>query len=295
MVIEQDVVTRYRKNYGLSAAIGPGQVKQHVELETALTRKLWESTPENRWQVFDDCYTTLYKSLPWLNSQGTDQRWQKAGPWPTLLKKRATILEIGSGAGELIRRLASLGHKCVATEITVERGEKHVKNVDGLEWRSTDGVHLTRFEKEGTYDVVISSQVVEHFHPDDVSTHFEHVRMVLKDGGEYLFDTPHAGTGPHDLSRVFQLDRPAFVHLREYDFRSLGKIAKAAGFRKVRAILYHHRSNAGPLKSQWLFHYYCFVDYLFAKARFAHSTERRIRRFLRLALVPSNIWLAAEK
>jgi 2-polyprenyl-3-methyl-5-hydroxy-6-metoxy-1,4-benzoquinol methylase len=295
MVIEQDVVMRYRKTYGLSDAIDAGHVEQHLELETALTKKLWESTPENRWQVFDDCYTTLYKGLPWLNSQGAEGRWRNDGPWPRLLKKRSTVFEIGSGAGELIRRLASLGHRCVATEITIERGEKHVKDINGLEWRSTDGVHLTRFEKPGTYDVVISSQVVEHLHPDDVSTHFENVRIVLKDGGEYIFDTPHSGTGPHDLSKVFQLDRPAFCHLREYDFRSLGRIAKVAGFRKVRAILYHQRSNAGPLKSQWLFHYYCFVDLVLSKARLSQRAERRLRRCLRLALVPGNIWLAVQK
>jgi SAM-dependent methyltransferase len=291
---EQELVLRYRTNYGLSAAIGAGHVAKHRQIEEELTRKLWNSTPADRWHVFDDCYTTLYKSLPWLNETATEGRWQKADPWPRLLKRRSTILEVGSGGGELVRRLVSLGHRCVATEITVERGEKHVADVAGLEWKSTDGVNLAKFEQQDTYDVVISSQVIEHFHPDDVATHFENVRLILKSGGEYIFDTPHVGTGPHDLSRVFDLERPAFMHLREYDFRALGRIARAAGFRKVKAVL-HPKSGFGPIKSQLLFRYYSLVDYVFSKVKLSHGSERTCRRVLRFALVPGNIWLAVEK
>ena len=168
MIATDEVIERYRQNYGLSDSIGATHVEQHRALETELTQRLWKSTPQNRWQVFDDCYTELYKGLPWLNESGTESRWKTAGPWPRLLKNKSTILEVGSGAGELIRQLASLGHQCVATEITPERGEKHVRDVPGLQWHTTDGVNLADFETPGTYDVVISSQVVEHFHPDDV-------------------------------------------------------------------------------------------------------------------------------
>jgi SAM-dependent methyltransferase len=292
---QQELVLRYRKNYGLSEAIDAGHVATHRELETELTRRLWDSTPVNRWQVFDDCYSTLYSSLPWLNGSGTESRWANPGPWKSLLKKPSKVFEVGSGSGELIRCLASLGHQCVATEITPERGERHVKDVPGLRWKSTDGVNLARFEQPGSYDVVISSQVIEHFHPDDVRTHFENVHLILKPGGEYIFDTPHVGTGPHDLSRVFDLERPSFFHLREYNFRELGEIARTAGFKKIRAILYRHGSNVRPIKSQLLFRYYTLVDYLFSKVRLNHRAERAMRRALRLALVQSNIWLAAEK
>ena len=291
---EQQLVLRYRANYGLSAAINARHVAQHRQIEEELTKRLWNSTPENRWDVFDDCYTLLYKSLPWLNESVGPSRWARTDPWPRLLKKRSTILEVGSGGGELIRRLATLGHRCVATEITVERGEKHVTDVAGLEWKSTDGVNLAKFEQQETYDVVISSQVIEHFHPDDVAIHFQNVRSILKPGGEYIFDTPHVGTGPHDLSRVFDLDRPAFMHLREYDFRTLASIARTAGFRKVRAILCP-TPNIGPIKSRLLFRYYSLIDYVFSKAGVSHRVERSLRRVLRFALVPGNIWLAVEK
>jgi SAM-dependent methyltransferase len=291
----QEIVSRYRKAVGFSDAIGAQHVEQHRKLEAELTKQLLHSTPENRWQVFDDCYTTLFRNLPWLNTAGVEQHWAKDRNWPRLLKHRSTILEVGSGKGDLIRRLARLGNTCVATEITVERGNRHIEDIEGLEWRSTDGVNLGKFERADTYDCVISSQVIEHFHPDDVKTHFENVLTILKPGGEYIFDTPHVGTGPHDLSKVFGLDRPSFMHLREYDFRDLRKIARAAGFRRIKAIIYHRRLNIGPIKSQLLFGYYTLVDSVLSAIKLTHRKERAVRRILRLALVPGNIWLAVQK
>jgi len=297
LLTEGEIVARYRANYGLSGAINAQQVVQHRELEADLTRRLLKSTPETRWQVFDDCYTTLYRSLPWLNEARADRLPAKHHAWQRLLPNPSIVFEIGSGEGHLLRYLATLGHRCVATEITAERGQRHVQDVAGLVWRITDGVNLAQFESPETYDLVISSQVIEHFHPDDVQTHFENARKILKSGGEYIFDTPHSGAGPHDLSRVFDLDRPAFMHLREYNFRELGKIAQSAGFKDIRAILFFQsgRLTIGPIKSQVLFPYYCLLDYLLSAIRLAPRRERAVRRILRLALVPSNIWLVARK
>ncbi|HUB65215.1 MAG TPA: class I SAM-dependent methyltransferase [Methylocella sp.] len=294
---ELEIVSRYRDNYGLSDAVGIKHVEQHRELEADLTRKLLSASPENRWRVFDDCYTTLYQSLPWLNGAGEDAHPRKERAWRGLLKKPSAIFEVGSGDGRLLRYLATLGHHCVATEITAERGARHVQDVAGLEWRITDGVNLAKFEPVETYDVVVSSQVIEHFHPDDVQRHFENARLILKQGGEYIFDTPHVGAGPHDLSKVFGLDRPAFMHLKEYDFRELGRIAKAAGFKKVQAILFYQsgRFTLGPFRSHLLYLYYCFVDSLLSAFKLTPRRERAVRRVLRLALVPSNIWLVAKK
>ena len=39
--------------------------------------------------------------------------------------------------------------------------------------------------------------------PGDVGNHLELTRRVLKPGGVYLIRTPHAYTGPHDISMYF--------------------------------------------------------------------------------------------
>jgi SAM-dependent methyltransferase len=294
---EQEIVSRYRSNYGLSDAVDKGQVEQHRELEAALTSRLLNSTPETRWREFDECYSILYNNLPWLNETSDGGPPRNVAAWQTLLKKPSTLFEVGSGKGDLLRYLSKLGYSCVATEITSERGAKHVADVPGLEWRITDGVNLAKFEALAAYDVVISSQVIEHFHPDDVQTHFENARKILKSGGEYIFDTPHVGTGPHDLSKVFGLDRPVFMHLREYDFRDLGRIARAAGFCSIKAILFYQFKGhvIGPIKSNLLYRYYCFWDDIIGAFKLMPARERAVRRLVRFALVPGNIWLAARK
>lgn len=297
LLTELEIVSRYRDCYGFSDAIGIQHVERHKELEAELTSKLLNSRPENRWQVFDDCYTTLFKNLPWLNEIGTGELPAKDRAWRRLLKKPSTIFEVGSGKGNLLRHLATLGHHCIATEVSVERSATDAQNFADLEWRITDGVNLAKFEPPETYDVVISSQVIEHFHPDDVQIHFDNTRIILKTGGEYIFDTPHVGAGPHDLSKVFGLDRPAFMHLREYDFRDLGTIARSSGFKKVQAILFYQfgRVTIGLIRSKLLFLYCCFVDYVLSAFRLTRQRERAVRRLLRLALVPINIWLVAQK
>jgi SAM-dependent methyltransferase len=294
---QQEIVSRYRENYGLSATIDESHVERHRKLESELTSKLLNSTSGTRWQVFSECYTDLYRNLPWLNDYNTGKPPKKLGAWRALLKKPSTIFEVGSGKGDLLRHLAKLGHRCVATEITPERGERHVEDVEGLQWRLTDGVNLAKFEPAETYDVVVSSQVIEHFHPDDLQTHFDNARIILRTGGEYIFDTPHVGAGPHDLSKVFDLDRPVFMHLKEYDFRELGRIARSVGFKNPQAILYYQygRLTVGPVKSHLLFQYYTLVDHALSALKLSHRQERSLRRVLRFALVPSNIWCVVQK
>ena len=296
---DQEILQRYRTNYGLGEEIGLEHVRQHEALERKLTASLLESSPEQRWDVFSKAYTELYQSLPWLNVSVAEP---DAPPvylscWARLLPKAAKVFEIGSGKAVLLRYLSSLGHRCVATEITKERGSKHLPVADGLEWRQTDGVNLTRFEPANSYDVVISTQVMEHFHPDDVLTHFENARAILAKGGSYIFDTPHVSTGPHDLSRVFDEDRAIYMHLKEYSFREIGRLLEQAGFRSVKAVFCIKKMGAtGPLRKSRLFFLYCCAwDWLEEKLGLNPNQRRKLRGLLRLVFVPSNIWIAAEK
>ncbi len=48
--------------------------------------------------------------------------------------------------------------------------------------------------------------------------------------------TPSRFTGPHDISRYFDYSATCF-HLREYDYRSVTKLMRSSGFRKVRFLV----------------------------------------------------------
>lgn len=296
--IDDRTIARYRANYGLTNDIGSDHVRAHFELERRLTRKLLESTAETRWDTFSFAYTELYQKLPWLNAknEGDDHK-RDYSHWSKLIPQTSRIYEIGSGQARLLRYLSSQGHECVATEITKERGAKHARDLHGVDWRVSDGINLAEFEPRNSYDVVISTQVIEHFHPDDLQTHFRNVRAILKPGGRYIFDTPHGGAGPFDLSLVFGYNRARFMHLKEYDFPTLVSVLKKNEFTDIRAVLYRSLGGfkIGPYCAP-IFRTYCeAADRFFAAAQLSPRWERKIRRALRVAFLPTNIWLIGTK
>jgi SAM-dependent methyltransferase len=217
-------------------------------------------------------------------------------PWLKLVPRRAKVFEVGSGKAHLLKYLVSQGYDCVATEITQERGEKHAADVGELKWHITDGINLAKFEGASSYDVVISTQVVEHFHPDDMLDHFRNVREILRPGGYYIFDTPHVGAGPSDVSKVYGFDRAVCMHLKEYDFIELGELLMHAGFRSPKAVMFRRRPfKVGPFVSELFFRYCCAWDRIARKAKVSPRTQRMFRSALRFVFVPTNIWLVAEK
>lgn len=247
----KQLVERYKQNYSITDNfdISEQMVLAHWELEKQLTKELLNSTLENRWQVFENSYTRLYQELEWLNRarQGQDDATEDYETWAkTIGAPPQTVYEIGSGQGQLIQYLASCGFDCKGTEITRERGQKHLNNpAANIQWGQSDGVHLERFEPDGHYDVVISSQVIEHLHPDDLNAHFKGCYKILKPQGRYIFTTPHCYTGPHDVSSVFNYDVSRGMHLKEYTYAELLKQLQAAGYRQVYASI--------PLKFRRLF------------------------------------------
>jgi SAM-dependent methyltransferase len=131
----------------------------------------------------------------------------------------------------MIEYLASLGYYCKGTEITRNRGAILLKSRrPTLEWGVSDGIRLDMFEKPESYDIVLSKDVIEHLHPDDIQDHFRGVYSILKPRGRYVFSTSHKSAGPSDISKVFKYDRPMVMHLREYTYRELADIIRESGF-----------------------------------------------------------------
>lgn len=238
---EKKLIARYKKIYSIPAEVDITRqmILHHWQLERQLTAELLQSAPGERWGVFDRCYTRLYDELDWLNKFSGDAdtappaerfaRWlQLVGPPPK------SVYEIGSGQGDLIVFLARNGHHCKGSEITGKRGEALVADAHpNLSWGRSDGVHLGTFEPAGTYDAVVSDQVIEHLHPDDLNCHLRGVHSILKKGGRYVFNTPNRYTGPHDVSRVFKIAEPQGMHLKEYTNRELAEAVRRAGFVSV--------------------------------------------------------------
>lgn len=304
----QELINRYKKNYQIpyDANISEEMILRHWELEKRLTKQLLESTPENRWETFDRCYTKLYSELDWLNKYtGSSIALTPAkryAIWTILIgEPPKNIYEIGSGKGELINYLATYGYNCKGTEISRERGKKHVSEHSNLSWGISDGVQLNRFESADTYDVLVSNQIIEHIHPDDLVEHFKGARSLLIDGGKYIFSTPHKFVGPADISRVFKCDKPMGMHLKEYSYQEIRKLLIQSGFIKIFAVWRIPEIISAPLAtvgkpnpSRLYFSYLCMVENfisLLPKGAF-----RRKAAFLsRLILFAPNIFIIAQK
>lgn len=304
----QELVTRYKRMYYIpdEAPITEEMVLDHWELEKRLTKELLASNPENRRDVFERCYTELFDRLKWINEyvetdDGLRQtiRFQN---WHAIIgSSPKTIYEIGSGKGELISYLAAQGFHCKATEITRQRGQKFIERTDSLSWGVTDGVHLDRFEKPGSYEVVISASVIEHLHPDDLLTHFRSAWHILSPGGKYIFTAPHRCAGPADISAVFRCDEPMGMHLHEFTYGELTRISREAGFSQISAVmaLPARFTNAltrriRPMDSPLYLRYLCAIESILLLLP-PSPIRRKITRLSRALLFEPVIFMVAGK
>jgi 2-polyprenyl-3-methyl-5-hydroxy-6-metoxy-1,4-benzoquinol methylase len=232
------IVEGYRQTYGFSqsAELDSSKIFQHWALEVALTKELLASKEDERHTVAEKAYTELYEQLRWHDDHPRLQSdAQSFTSWEvTVGDAPLDIYEIGSGRGELLQALAAAGHRCKGTEITSERGERY-DSESQIRWGTTDGVHLDRFEPPASYDVLLSNQVLEHLHPDDLDEHFRSAKALLRPGGTYVLSTPNRLTGPHDVSDIFGCLNPRGMHLKEYSWTELSRAMRDAGFVRVGA------------------------------------------------------------
>jgi 2-polyprenyl-3-methyl-5-hydroxy-6-metoxy-1,4-benzoquinol methylase len=292
---QAEVVARYRRNFHLGPEISMDHVRRHVELEGSLTDRLIAAPSAERASMFEAAYTELYSNLPWLASTTFSGGLE---PWLMLMRPGAKVYEVGSGTGTLARLLARNGFNVTATDITEERGQRSSSEPEGMRWRLTDGVHLDKFEEAESYDYVISNQVAEHLHPEDILTHFRTARILLKPGGSYIARTPHRRHGPQDLTRVFKLDRPVFTHLHEFTYREFDSICRECGYSRVRAIV-----NLGPVsrkfglyKASGLFYSYMkLLDAVETPWRRWRTTRKMYRRLSRYLLSSGNVWVRLDR
>jgi 2-polyprenyl-3-methyl-5-hydroxy-6-metoxy-1,4-benzoquinol methylase len=295
------IVARYKDNYGIGAEepVTDAMVRKHWQLERALAHALLSSTPATRASVFEDAYTRLYRECDWLNRlRPSDNDSAAFLPFLKQLRGARTIYEVGSGKGHLARFLSAHGIHCVATEITAERGKKLSQGSDGIAWHASDGIHLAAYEPPSHYDAVISSQVIEHLHPDDLPEHLRNVLAILKPGGAYVFNTPNALNGPADLSRIFGLHKAFCMHLKEYTYGELLSVLRATGFHSIKAVYAPPHKIARLVDFSFSSSAYLWLCTLTEKiAQALPATLRRL--FLKLlycaALWRPDIFIRAEK
>jgi SAM-dependent methyltransferase len=215
----------------------PGQAREHYLIERELADRLRRSTREERRFLYRELYDELFRRVPYH----PELQGREGGPKMGEVRDRVRLLrrftydggvcaEVGAGDGAVARELARYMEKVYAFEVSEEPSERTSGELKNLERRIYDGLELPL--APASVDLVYSDQVIEHLHPDDVVLHFETIHRALKVSGVYVFGTPHCFSGPHDISKGFDLVATGF-HLREWTNRELVKVIRDAGFRKV--------------------------------------------------------------
>jgi len=221
--------------------------RRHYELEKSLARDILAAPAEERARIAAEAMDRIFREIPWhplLTLPEDEYRRRLArkiadfSPW---VPDGGDVLEMGCGKGELIAFLASRSRRSVGIDIS-EVILDSARQAPNLEFRVMDAVRLDF--PDASFDTAISSQLIEHLHPDDVLVHFREVARVLRPGGLYVFNTPNRITGPHDVSRYFDKTATGF-HLKESTYGELATALRAAGFGRLETQILPGRLSRG--------------------------------------------------
>ena len=218
----------------LLAARGRDALLRHYEIECELADRLRAAAPAERKELYRRVYDELFSRVPDhpQNTRKYDPALQAARTARQLrfldrfLKPDSVYLEVGPGDCHLARTIALRVGRVYAVDVS-----ELIAGTDdppaNFRLIVSDGVTID--VPPGSVHVAYSNQLMEHLHPDDASEQLGEIYRALAPGGVYVCVTPHRYSGPHDISQYFDAEARGF-HLKEYSYRELRDLFRAAGF-----------------------------------------------------------------
>jgi glycosyltransferase involved in cell wall biosynthesis/phospholipid N-methyltransferase len=148
------------------------------------------------------------------------------------------ILEIGSGTGNLTRRLVPRD-RYVASDVNplyLQTLQTLTADRPYLTAQYTDVAELASYPRDEKFDTVVCLNVIEHVEDDRGA--LENIRAMLSEDGRAIVLVPH---GPWNLGTLDEV----LGHKRRYTPESLRRVAALAGF-QVKALLTFNRASSLP-------------------------------------------------
>jgi SAM-dependent methyltransferase len=187
-----------------------------------------------------------------------------------LLDNEKVALEFAPGDCNFSYKLCNHSGHVIGVDISDQRKNKN-ESPGNFSLVIYDGYDLGEIS-DNSIDLVFSDQLLEHFHVEDTRLHLETVMRILKPGGIYLFRTPHAYNGPHDVSKYFSNVSEGF-HLKEWTFAELKDLLKIIGYSDVYAVW-----NAKNIKIKFPFFYFSIIEAILVIM--PAGIKRRVSRYL---------------
>lgn len=217
------------------------QLLNHYRIEKSLADSLRRADREERKAIYGSMYEELFRRVP-----DHPNLTESADP-EAVRRRNAVKLALVRDWIDASSVFVEFGPGDCSFALEVAAHVKSVRAVDIADHCSHEGPRPPNFElivydgyrldgiAKGSVDLVFSDQFIEHLHPEDARLHFELAFDLLKPGGRYLFNTPHAYNGPHDISWFFSR-RPEGFHLKEWDYTELCSLLRDLGFSRVRPL-----------------------------------------------------------
>lgn len=145
------------------------------------------------------------------------------------VKKNATVLDIGCGAGAISLYMASKGHQVTGIDIS----EKAIKTCkDSAKFLDLKTKFLTVYfpqEKiRDHFDTIIFTEVIEHLEDDRKA--LMQIHEMLNKNGLLILSTPSESAPLHKLGLTNSFDKEV-GHLRRYSLKKLTKLLEETGFK----------------------------------------------------------------
>jgi SAM-dependent methyltransferase len=222
------------------------QLLNHYQVEKNLARRLKQSRREERSEILSTMYDELFREVP--DHPRLTRRKDRHKSELTSVEKMALVrvflggasnfLEFAPGDCKFAMGLTEQVDTVYGVDVSDQR-EPHTVTPGNFKLILYDGYSIDRIEP-GSIDVAFSDQLIEHIHPEDTALHFELAARLLRKGGMYVFRTPHAQTGPHDVSKYFS-DHAEGFHLKEWTYTEIVGVIRRAGFSSVKCYRFAKR------------------------------------------------------
>lgn len=254
------------------------QVKNHYDVEKLLAHKLKHANRDERKIIYQNMYDELFDKVPDHprltnrrdKSEINKNNSSKMALLKNILDTNKVVLEFAPGDCNFSYHLCKSAKKVIGVDISDQRKSKH-QSPDNFSLVLYDGYDLGLI-KDNSIDIVFSDQLIEHLHIDDTRLHFETIKRILKPGGLYLFRTPHAYNGPHDVSKYFSNTSEGF-HLKEWTFIELKDFLDKVGYNTIHAFW-----NAKVINIKLPFIYFYVTEKCLSP--FPARLKRKLSRFL---------------
>jgi SAM-dependent methyltransferase len=210
------------------------QLRQDYEIEKELATKLRNASREERRFLYSSVYDEYYervsqapqlirKSSPALTAIAVSKQMSFLNRF---LDTETTFVEVGAGDCALSIEVSKHVKQVFAVDVSASISEGFALP-HNCEHIISDGSSIP--VPKNSVSVVYSNQVMEHIHPDDAFEQLKSIYNSLIVGGHYICVTPNRLSGPHDISKYFDVVATGF-HLKEYSVLELVKLFKEVGF-----------------------------------------------------------------